>query len=136
MSNGFCRALVIRCIDFRIRLKPFSDLLETIGYQEGSYDLMSLPGSAKGLLSVDESLVLTRCIQIAERLHNIAEIIIIYHNNCGAYGIDDPKKEFETQKNDLQAITLSLKIAFPRIKVRTFIMNMKPSKPFTIAEII
>ena len=136
MSNGFCRALVIRCIDFRIRLKEFSDLLETIGYEEGSYDLMSLPGSAKGLLSAAEGCVLTGYIQIAERLHHIAEIVIIYHNNCGAYGIDDPKEEFEKQKNDLQAIILLLKIAFPGIKVRTFKMNMKPLKPFTIAEII
>jgi len=120
-----CKAVVIRCIDFRIKPTAVSDLLVKIGYPEGSYDTVSLAGAAKCLLSpkAGESEMLLSQIEISSRLHCISEVVVLYHDNCGAYGIDDPVLEETTQLSDLSVVKAKINERFPDLAVKLYIIK-------------
>ena len=120
-----CPALVFRCMDFRIKLSVFSRLLEQIGYPEGTYDLVSAAGSAKDLLATNQGEVyfLFKQIELSQRLHQIKEVVIIYHDNCGAYGITDPSQEHETQSQDLERIKRLIETRYQGLIVKTYIIK-------------
>ncbi len=113
MSHS-CKALIFRCMDFRLTLSKISALLDKIGYPEGSYDLVSAAGAAKDLLSdaADDKKFLLKQIELSQKLHCISEIVILYHDNCGAYGISDPKAECDVQTKDLEKLSQMIKEKF------------------------
>ena len=79
-----CEAVVLSCIDFRF-------WKETVEFIENeleikTFDFPSLPGSAKAINeSVDEKFVFG-CISVPVELHHAGKIVIINHQDCGAYG--------------------------------------------------
>jgi len=77
MSHN-CKALVLRCMDFRIKLSDFAKRLEKIGYPEGTYDLVSMAGSGKDCLSClpGESEFLLKQIGLSSKLHCISEVVL------------------------------------------------------------
>ena len=135
MSHN-CKALVLRCMDFRIKLSDFAKRLEKSGYPEGTYDLVSMAGSGKDCLSClpGESEFLLKQIGLSSKLHCISEVVIIYHDNCGAYSIADPKKEHETQVGDLEKITSLINSRFPVLKVKTYIIKGTTSGQLNLEE--
>lgn len=125
MNNQRCQAVVFRCIDFRITQTAFANLLHGIGYPEGSYDLVSCAGSGRDLVTGDG--YLGEQIALSQKLHGIAEIVIIYHDNCGAYAIDNPIHEKERQENDFQTTRIKLAERFPDLATRGFILTGTPT---------
>lgn len=125
METQGCRALVFRCFDFRITLGAFSRLLEGIGYREGDYNLASLAGSAKGLLSLDagERDVVIKQIELSLKFHSIQEVLILYHDHCRAYGIEDRQMEDIVQRGDLQLIAADLKQRYPQLRAMAYIIK-------------
>jgi len=81
-----CQAAVIHCIDFRFQ-KAIADYLEQAGVV--SYDRISVAGAAKNIAipenDAEKAYVLNQ-IDISVRLHEVKEIILIHHEDCGAYG--------------------------------------------------
>ena len=104
MSEHTCKALVIHCIDFRFR-KSLAQFLEArFG---DSYDLISVAGGVKRLVvdPLENNFILEQ-IKISDRLHKPGVILLIQHEDCGAYGgsaaFGDFSAEQETQGQELE----------------------------------
>ncbi len=132
-----CSHLVFRCMDFRIKSSALKELLETVGCCEGNYDLVSCAGSAKDLLSAKEGekLFLLKQIKLSIKLHHIDNVIVILHDNCGAYGIENDKEEEETQKQDLAKIEKIIKDNFADIDFKGYIVKNTPTGDLTLLKV-
>lgn len=111
MSEHTCKALVIHCIDFRFR-KSLAEFLESrFG---DSYDLVSAAGGVKRLVSdpLNNNFILEQ-IKISDTLHKPEVILLIQHEDCGAYGgsaaFGDFSTELEIQNQELEKAEILLK---------------------------
>jgi len=103
------KALVISCIDFRFQSQVRKFLIDR--GLEDNYDLVCTAGSIK---SVDDHLV--KQIKISSDLHHIEEIILINHQDCGAYGLEvTGNEEMEIHKKDLIKAKNIISQDFPSI---------------------
>ncbi len=130
MSKHHCQSLIIRCIDFRIGSTKLSELLEQAGLcHDGAYDLVSVAGAGKDLLSSDtaERDFILKQLKISKELHEIKNIYILMHDNCGAYAISDPAAEEKTQTQHLTTIAQQLRHEFPDLQVKGLIIAGVPS---------
>jgi carbonic anhydrase len=109
-ETNTCKALVIHCIDYRFVDKQKS-FLEESGYLKG-YDLLTIPGASKNLDQIEN------WIELAVNLHQPQEILVIDHEDCGAYGQDNSLK---THKKYLDQARTTLCGKYPSLKVGTFI---------------
>ncbi|MDD5750504.1 MAG: hypothetical protein PHU56_02540 [Candidatus Pacebacteria bacterium] len=124
MSNHHCEYLVFRCMDFRIKGSVLGDLLDGAGIGEGNYDLVACAGSAKDLLGREEEKnFLLKQIALSRKLHQIKNVAVLYHDNCGAYGIADQEQEDEIQRNDLVKIKGIIAEQFPDLRFTAFIIK-------------
>ena len=103
-SNHHCEALVLHCIDFRFRKSLSKYLIEC--FPEG-YDLIAVAGGVKRLLTDGtENNFLLDQLRISNRLHNPEKIVLLQHEDCGAYGGSKAFQDFEIerafQKQELQ----------------------------------
>ena len=118
--------LVLSCIDprFTYLLGRFLGKYKQI---KNNYDLFALAGASLGC-NINEKWATTFFdhINIAEMLHNIKEIWVFDHLDCGAYihflGL---KKDKSITPHLEQLLTLkqTLSIKYPNLKFRGFIMD-------------
>ncbi len=131
MSHS-CQAIVFRCIDFRIDQTVFAELLAQNGVCEvGQFDLVSFAGAAKAFLSDSQDFMLSQ-IATSSRLHGIQKVVLIMHDDCGAYGIADPKQEEQIQKQDLETIAEIISKRFPDLAVEKYILQGTASGNFSL----
>lgn len=126
MSKHSCSSLVIRCIDFRIAPAKLTELLASAGIcQDGDYDLVSIAGAGKDLLSENkaECDFILKQINISKKLHDTKTVYILMHDNCGAYNIADAATEHEVQSADLRRLIIDLAKAVPGIEVKGYIIK-------------
>src|SRR3990172_4132441 len=91
MLSHTCDAIVVACIDFRFQ-QYIRDW--TNRYLVGkTFDLVGFAGSTKELGVVLEQ------IDISARLHHISQVVLIHHEECGAYGAESSP---ERHREDLQ----------------------------------
>jgi carbonic anhydrase len=90
MADLSCEALVIHCMDYRLQ-KYLNDWLDK-NPGTGNYDRIAIAG---GVLDIYPVL---KHVELAVRLHKIREVILVNHEDCGAYG---PAGTFERHKADL-----------------------------------
>jgi len=116
MNIHICEAVVLHCIDFRFR-----NML-TVYLQKrfpGGYDLVSLAGSVKRLAadSLENNFVLDQ-IRVSNKLHEPKIIVLIQHEDCGAYGgskaFSNFEEELNFQKSELEKAEQILKKEFPQ----------------------
>ncbi|MBI2113217.1 MAG: hypothetical protein HYT50_01390 [Candidatus Wildermuthbacteria bacterium] len=121
-----CKALVLHCIDFRFR-KSLTNFLESkFG---DSYDLVSVAGSVKSLVSDNpEGNFILEQMKISDKLHKPQTILLIQHEDCGAYGGsaafgNDFSKEQEYQNAELEKAEALLKQQFSQ-PVETYLAKL------------
>lgn len=126
MSIHTCKSLVIHCIDFRFR-KSLTEFLESrFG---DSYDLVSVAGGVKRLVSdpLDNNFILEQ-IKISEKLHKPEIILLIQHEDCGAYGgsktFGDTMQEQEFQQSELQKASRLLLRDFPNVRIELYFAKL------------
>lgn len=97
-----CKTLIIHCIDFR-----FGDAIKNYLKEKnllGDCDIVSVAGAAKNIadpkMESDKEFML-RQISISASLHHIKEIIIMNHEDCGAYGGRKAFASYDEEKNRL-----------------------------------
>lgn len=91
-----CEPVVIHCIDFRLR-KGLTAYL-TSRFPEG-YDLISVAGAVQGLNNDGaERDFMLKQLQISVRLHSPKTILLIQHEDCGAYGGSKAFSSFEEEQ--------------------------------------
>ncbi len=107
MSSGKthgCAALVLMCIDYRFR-EQVQKNLQSRGLE--SYDIIAFPGASLGLASAKHPArsPLLNAIDIAKNLHGIQKVIVVDHEDCGAYGgassFESPEAEKEKHQDNV-----------------------------------
>jgi carbonic anhydrase len=78
MSEHTCEAVVVHCIDFRLQHYLNDWLTKHFGIR--NYDRISWAGGVR------EFAIIQGQIEMSRRLHNVKKVILINHEDCGAYG--------------------------------------------------
>jgi carbonic anhydrase len=113
MVKNTTDAVVIHCIDFRLQKYLDLWLQNKLGYC--NYDRVSLAGGV-----FDFSTVLGQ-VEIAKKLHEINRVILINHEDCGAYGAVG---NYERHKADLEEAERKIKALFPDLDVETNYLHL------------
>lgn len=105
---------------------------------DGDYDLVSIAGAGKDLLSENsaERDFILKQISISKKLHNIQTVYILMHDNCGAYGIPDAAKEHNVQVGDLKKVEVMLAAELPGVDIKGFIVKGVPTGMLSIEPIV
>ena len=92
MDSHRAEAIIITCIDFRLQEAINKWISENS--QPGTFDRVALAGGVKNLETILGQ------IEIAHRLHHIKKVILINHEDCGAYGeAGTPEQHAEDLRN-------------------------------------
>lgn len=112
MSHN-CEAAVVTCIDFRFQNNLENWLHEHVGV--GQYDRISWAGAVKNWEQVAVQ------IGLSKKLHSIKKVILINHEDCGAYGAAGT---LEKHTQDLKASKDALQAAFPELSVELYFAKL------------
>jgi len=119
-------------MDWRISDDDYAKLCAQLGIDR--HDTISVAGAGKDLVSSQpgESDFLLKQIGIARDKHGINEIIILFHDDCGAYGIADLAAEEAAQRADADKIRSLLAVKFPALLLRCYLIKDTPTGQFTV----
>lgn len=113
MNNHQAEAVIVTCIDFR-----FQDYINkwiAENFQSKTFDRVALAGGVKNIDIIMEQ------IDIAHRLHHIKKVVLINHEDCGAYGAaGTPEKHAEDLKNAASQI----KQQYPNLIIETYYLHL------------
>lgn len=113
VKSHACQALAVHCIDFRFQ-KMINEFLETtIG--EAGYDRLGVAGVTKDLNHFMGQL------EISHRLHHIKEVVIIHHENCGAYGSESTP---EKHRAELFIAKETVLAKYPDLDIKLFYLKL------------
>lgn len=108
-----CEAVIVTCIDFR-----FQELINNWisgNFSPKTFDRVAIAG---GVFDLDYVL---KQVEISKRLHQIKKVILINHEDCGAYGeTGTPGKHAE----DLKNATDQIKQRYPDLAVETYYLHL------------
>jgi len=113
MSNHTCNALVVACIDFRFQ-KYIKDWLGK-NFQNKTYDYVGFAGSTKNLETIVGQL------DISVRLHHVKEVVLIHHEECGAYGAESTH---DRHAEDLNKAKKTIMEKCPDLSVSLFYLHL------------
>lgn len=113
MSDHHCDAAIVTCIDFRFQ--AFINKWISENLPEKTFDRVAIAGGV-----FDFNYVL-RQIEISHRLHHIKKVILINHEDCGAYGESGTA---EKHAEDLQNASARIKQQFPDLEVESFYLRL------------
>jgi len=110
-------ALIICCIDYRFvtQLRTFTQEQNLID----KYDLLAFPGASKNIHQLFDA------IEISIKLHKPKKIIIMDHEDCGAFGENNT---FLDHKKSLERAIKLIKIGFPKIFVELYYITFSAVK--------
>ncbi|WP_258360177.1 carbonic anhydrase [Moorella sulfitireducens] len=111
MAN--CQACVLTCMDFRIQA-AVADWLRQKGLT-GNYDYLSLPGASRNFLSEGK----IKLVELSYQLHQIKEVYLFHHEDCGAYDLGDMpvEEQLARQRQDMDAAARMIKERHPELEV-------------------
>ncbi|MDD5098141.1 MAG: hypothetical protein PHD31_00220 [Candidatus Pacebacteria bacterium] len=117
MAHVTCKATLIRCLDPRF-VKTTEAWMEK-EYGADTYESMSIAGPGKEIADeTNDGKCILNNIGKCIKLHKSPEVVIIFHNNCGNYGIENPEEEKEKQFSDAEKCKKRIRSMFPEIKVK------------------
>lgn len=130
-----CDVQVWKCMDFRISDADFDQIMTDLGI--GPHDTISVAGSGKDLVSSQpgESAYLLKQIRIAYEKHHIKELVFVFHDDCGAYGIADFQEEEAAQRADVEKIRELLSQEFPQLTMQALIIKGTPTGEFSVSHL-
>ncbi|PIU37307.1 hypothetical protein COT02_01540 [Candidatus Roizmanbacteria bacterium CG07_land_8_20_14_0_80_34_15] len=113
MSTHTCDAFVVACIDFRFQ-KYIKDWLEK-NLQNKTYDYVGFAGGSKNLETIMGQL------DISVRLHQVKEVVLIHHEECGAYGAESTHDRHAEDLNKAKKIILE---KYPQLSVSLYYLHL------------
>ena len=108
-----CDAMVVTCIDFRFQKFIEKWLDKTMA--EKTFDRVGFAGSTKELNTIIKQL------DISVKLHHINQVILIHHEDCGAYGTDSTHDRHEL---DLLKAKTVMNAIYPDLKVDLYYLHL------------
>ena len=113
MKQYKAKSIIITCIDYRIQENINNWISKH--YKAGTFDRAAFTG---GVLNWEIDL---KQIEIAYKLHRIEEVVLINHEDCGAYGeLGVPKKH----ALDLKKTSDEIKQMFKDLNVKTYYLRL------------
>ena len=108
-----CDALVVSCIDFRFQ-KYIRDWLDT-HLKDKTYDYVGFGGGTKELDQILKQL------EISVKLHDIKQVVLMHHENCGAYGLESTP---ENHARDLRKAKETILKLYPHLQVALYYIHL------------
>lgn len=102
-------ALIIRCIDYRF-VTQSRKFKEDAGLKD-KYDLLAFPGASKSIHQLFDA------IEVSNRLHKPKKILIMNHEDCGAFGENNSRAD---HVKSLEKAEHLLNIQFPNIPIELY----------------
>lgn len=113
MSDHSCEAVIVTCIDFRFQEYINKWIAENFALE--TFDRVAFAGGVKSLDTIMSQ------IDISYRLHHIKKVVLINHEDCGAYGeAGTPEKHAQDLKNAAVTITTQ----YPDLEVQTYYLHL------------
>lgn len=107
------KAIVATCIDFRLQEAINNWISKNFAVK--TFDRVALAGGVRNLDTILGQ------IDIAVRLHHIKKVILINHEDCGAYGEEStPQKHAQ----DLTNAKTRIKEKYPDLAVETYYLHL------------
>lgn len=108
-----CETLVVHCIDFRLQV--FLNKWLESNLPAHSYDRVAIAGGVNDIFYVIGQ------VDVAARLHSVEKVILINHEDCGAYG---KAGNYERHKADLEEAERKIEALFPNLDVETYYLHL------------
>lgn len=108
-----CEAVIVTCIDFRFQEYINNWISEN--FHPKSFDRVAIAG---GVFDFD---YVAKQIEISKRLHHIKKVVLINHEDCGAYG---EAGTAEKHSADLKNATGKIKQQYPDLSVETYYLHL------------
>ena len=130
LSEKTAKAMVLSCMDFRF-VNDKVNFLNQIGYKD-DYSKFVLAGSSLGYNQdtfPEWSKSFDKHVELAKDLHNIDEVIVVDHMDCGAYRIlyDNPsmskEEEYKLHQKNLHEFKSLINKKFPSLKVTMLLIH-------------
>lgn len=113
MNQHSCEGIVITCIDFRFQ--DFINNWTRKNFAPITYDRVAFAGGVK-----DFQAILSQ-IEISKKLHNIHKVILINHEDCGAYGELGSE---EKHSRDLSQAKKNISEKYPDLLISTYFLRL------------
>lgn len=101
-------AIIVTCIDFRLH-EAIDNWIKD-HFQPKTFDRVAIAGGVKNLETILGQ------IDIAVRLHQIKKVVLINHEDCGAYGEEGT---YEKHLQDLKTAKEKINSLYPSLEVET-----------------
>lgn len=108
-----CDALVVTCIDFRFQDEIEKWLTKNLGKK--NYDRVALGGGVYDFYAI------LKQVEISNKLHHIKKVILMNHEDCGAYGAAGT---YERHTHDLTQAKKTISKLYPKLKVDSFYLHL------------
>ena len=113
MNNHSCAAIIVTCIDFRFQ--EYINNWIAKSFQPKTFDRVAFAGGVKSLDIIMDQ------IETVYNLHHIKKVVLINHEDCGAYGeAGTPEKHAEDLKNAASQI----KQRYPDLVIETYFLRL------------
>lgn len=127
MVTHTCKGVALHCIDFRFRRRLEEFLHER--FSEEEYDLIVVAGGVKNIVAEEsDSGFLVEQFDTSLRLHAPSVIVLLQHEDCGAYGgsaaFESFEAELDFQKEELQKAAALLQGRFPKVTVERYLIRL------------
>ena len=134
MKKHSCTTFVLRCMDFRLGAGEIRQVLFEADAVPAHFDEMTVAGGVKSLvtpqLESDRDFIL-RHIELSRKLHNIKNVVLVNHQDCGAYGgssaLANEGEELKAHSADLRQAAKIIKQRFPDLTVQTYLAKLNPA---------
>lgn len=108
-----CDAIVVSCIDFRLQ-KYIRDWLDA-RMSAKTFDYVGFAGGSKDIETI------LKQIAISVRLHHIKQVVLMNHEDCGAYGAEGNPKRHEL---DLRKAKAAILAVYPELQVDLYYLHL------------
>lgn len=108
-----CKYFLATCIDFRFQKSINEHFAEK--FSDGQHDRLAIAGGCKDLDYLLSQLALS------VKLHEISEVHLVNHEDCGAYG----NATFEDHKKDLLRASEAINKKYPKLAVFCYYLNLE-----------
>ncbi len=113
MNNHACEAIVVTCIDFRFQEYINNWIAEN--FTPKTFDRVAIAG---GVFDLD---CVLKQVEISKRLHHIKKVVLINHEDCGAYG---EKGTHEKHIMDLEEAKKRIEESFEGLGPETYYLHL------------
>jgi len=115
MSNHICDGFVVACMDFRFQKYLKEWLGSNFDSKNKSYDFVGFAGASKNLD------IIMGQLDISVRLHHTKEVVLIHHEECGAYGAESTH---DRHAIDLNIAKKTILEKYPDLKVDLYYLHL------------